>query len=76
MEGRLAAKPRFRSPRAAIDFLATHATFRIAIGLIPAQEASIEVILDSRVSHVVSAGNHGIVLRDRADERNHSDWSE
>src|SRR5580692_396520 len=35
----------------------------------PGRETSIEVKLDSRVSHVVSAGNHGTVLRDRADGR-------
>jgi hypothetical protein len=59
MEGCLAEKYGFRPCSARPDFLATHATFRIAIGLIPAQETSIEMILDSRVPHVVFAGDDG-----------------
>src|SRR5580700_9013737 len=69
MENCLAEKHSLRASPARTDFLATHATFRIAIGLLPAQETSIEVKLDFRVPHVVSAGDDGIVLRDSADER-------
>ena len=37
--------------------------------LFPAGKRRITVKLDSRAPHVVSAGDHGIVLQDRADER-------
>src|SRR5580692_8406655 len=44
--------------------------------IFPGRETLSEVKLDSWAPHVVSAGVDGIILRDRADGRNHSDWSE